>query len=151
MPDVRALLDSAVFVYAVGGPHPYRQPCRRIVAALGRGGLTADASVEAVQEFCHQRVRRTGDREATARLARQVSGLCTLHDVTVADLRTALDLFERHPALQVRDALHAATALTRGIAAIVSPDTAFDAVAGLERIDPEAYAADLGSDGFEET
>ena len=139
----RVLIDSAVFIYAVGADHPYRAPCRRLVAALGRDALKGEASVEAVQEFLHQRVRRTGDRAAAVRLAHHVAGLCPLHDVTVGDLRTALELFSQHDRLQARDAAHAATAVNRGISAIVSPDEGFDGLAHLQRIDPVAAAASL--------
>jgi len=45
--------------------------------------------------------------------------------------------------LSARDALHAATALNRGVPTIVSPDEAFDDVPQLERIDPLRAAARL--------
>ena len=38
--------------------------------------------------------------------------------------------------LRVRDAVHAATALRRGISIILSADHDFDDIAGLERLDP---------------
>lgn len=139
----RALIDSAVFVYAVGTDHRYREPSRLIVHALARNDFQGEASVEVVQEFLHQRVRRTGDRVDAVRLARHVAGLCPLHDVTVADLRMALELFGRHDALQARDAIHAATAVNRGITAIISPDTDFDGLEQLLRIDPVDAASAL--------
>ena len=46
-------------------------------------------------------------------------------------------------ALQMRDAIHAATALNRGIDLILSPDTGFDDVEGLERLDPMDAEATL--------
>jgi uncharacterized protein len=139
----RVLLDSAIFIYAVGTEHPLREPCRRLVDALGRDLVLGEASVEAVQEFLHQRVRRTGDRAGAVRLARHVAGLCPLHDVTVGDLRTALELFGQHERLHVRDALHAATALNRGIPLIVSPDPGFDGLAHLRRVEPAEAAASV--------
>jgi predicted nucleic acid-binding protein len=42
----------------------------------------------------------------------------------------------RAPGLDVADAVSAATALNRGIGAILSADRDFDAVPELERIDP---------------
>jgi predicted nucleic acid-binding protein len=45
-------------------------------------------------------------------------------------------LLEAHPELDVADCVHAATALNRGLDAILSPDRAFDSVSGLERVDP---------------
>lgn len=37
-----------------------------------------------------------------------------------------------------RDAVHAATALEAGISVIVSPDSDFDGIDGLSRIDPKS-------------
>lgn len=136
----RVLLDTAVFVYAVGGEHPLREPSRTLVHALAEQRFEGEASVELVQEFLHQRARRTGDRRGAAEHARQVAALCVLHDVTPEDLRLALDLFGGHERLHARDAIHAATARNRGIGVIISPDDAFDEVAGLERM-PVAAAA----------
>lgn len=132
----RFFLDTAVFLYAVGGEHRYREPCRRLVDLLAAGALRGEASVELVQEFADVRSRRSGDRAAAAREARDVAALCTLHEVTRSDLLLALSLFRSLPRLEMRDALHAATALERGVFTIVSPDRAFDEVAGLERLDP---------------
>jgi len=143
----RALLDSAVFIYAVGVEHHYRNSCRALVDGLARQAFDGEASVEAVQEFLHQRARRTGDRAQAASSAGHVSVLCVLHDVTVGDLRLALDLFRAHERLHARDALHAATALNRGIGTIISPDDAFEGVDGLQRLDPVAAARRLPQRG----
>jgi uncharacterized protein len=141
---IRFLYDTAVFVCAVGVDHPYREPCRAIVRAARDDRLRGEASVELVHEYAHLLLRRHGDRARAATEARAVWRLCTLHDATVDDLRRAVALFERH-ALGGRDALHAATALNRGIPAVLTPDSAFDGLPGLERIDPTDALARLTS------
>jgi predicted nucleic acid-binding protein len=132
----RFLYDTAVFVYAIGGDHPYRAPCREIVGRAARGELAGEASVDLVQEFLHQRARRTGDRQEAVRRARLLPALCRLHDFDRRDLVRALDLFATNDALHARDAGFAAVALNREIGVILSPDQAFDAVPGLRRVDP---------------
>lgn len=132
----RFLYDTAVFVYAVGTPHRYRDPCRAIVERAGRHELSGEASIELVQEFAHVRLRRGGGRRETLALARAVADVCELHDFERRDLPLMMSLLEHHAGLHARDAVHAATALNRGIDAILSPDAAFDVVPGLERIDP---------------
>jgi predicted nucleic acid-binding protein len=47
-----------------------------------------------------------------------------------------MTLFGAHDGLDFRNAVLIATALNRGIDAIVSPDRDFEEVGGLERIDP---------------
>jgi predicted nucleic acid-binding protein len=125
----------------VGGEHPYRDPCRVIIERARRGGLSGEASVDLVQEFTHQRARRTGDRRDAVRRARLIPELCRLHDVERSDLPLALTLFGDHAALSARDAVFAAIALNRGIDRILSPDRAFDGIPGLKRVDPLDEAA----------
>lgn len=138
----RFLWDTAVFVYAVGRDHPLRDPCRDLVRAARDGRLRGEASVELVQEYAHLVLRRTGDRPHAARQARAVWRLCTLHDLTIDDLDRAIQLLER-TSLGGRDAVHAATALNRGISVVVTPDQAFTSVEGLERVDPTDALARL--------
>lgn len=106
------------------------------MAQAASGDLLGEASVDLVQEFLHQRARRTGDRQEAVRRAGLIPSLCRLHDVERRDLVLALELFDRTPALDARDAAFAAVALNRGIAIILSPDRAFDGVDGLQRVDP---------------
>lgn len=144
----RFLFDTAVFLYAVGAEHKYQRPCRHLVELASRDQIRGEASVELVQEFVHVRARRSGDRLGATRDAEDVASLCVLHEVTELDLHLALSLFRTNSAIQMRDAIHAATALNRGIDAIVSPDRGFDDIEGLERLDPtEAVAILTVQDG----
>lgn len=132
----RFLYDTSIFVYALGGDHPYREPCRQVVHRATAGELQGEASADLLQEFAHQRFRRTGDREGAAKMTRNVAMLVWLHPLEPGDVRRGIDLFEAHPQLDARDAVFAALALNRGIDAILATDRAFDDVDGLERIDP---------------
>ncbi len=143
MTPPRVLLDTAVFVYAVGGEHRYREPCVALLDPDTLYRYGGEASVQAIQELLHQRVRRTGDRVGAVEVARAMAQLCTLHELTPDDLRVGLELYRRTPQLSGRDALHAATAINRGITTIVSPDPDFDGVVQLTRLDPIDAAAQL--------
>lgn len=132
----RVLLDSAIFIYAVGAEHAYREPCRDLLTALAAERYQGAASVLAVEEVLHQRARRTGDRASAGRVAGNIVDLCPLHELTRADVVTGLRLYGLGPRLHARDALHAATALNRDIPVIISPDHAFDDVPDLQRLDP---------------
>jgi len=135
---IRFLYDTAVFVYAVGQDHPYRDPCRRIVAAARDGTVAGEASVELVHELVHVLVRRGGDRAKALRLAGAAAELARLHEFSPSDLPLVMTLLGEHAALDARDAVFAATALNRGISLILSPDRAYDQIPGLERLDPAA-------------
>lgn len=133
----RFLFDTAVFVYARGRDHPYREPCRRLVVAARDGLISGEASIELVQEYAHLLRRRGMDGPAVREEARAVAALCVLHAFGTSELRIALNLVASVAGLGVRDAVHAATAFHLGIPMIVSPDRSFDGVAGLQRVTPE--------------
>lgn len=132
----RFLYDTSIFVYALGIDHPYRDPCREVVRRAAAGELQGEASTDLLQELAHQRLRRTGNRTAAAKAARNVAKLAWWHPVEPNDVQRGLDLFETRSDLGARDAVFAAVALNRGIDAILTTDRGFEEVAGLERIDP---------------
>ena len=131
------LVDTAVFAYALGGSHPMKQACARVVAAAGDGDIELHASVEMIQELVFHRMRRT-DRLTAVRQARDAAAVCVLHEFDEAVLYRALELIAASDSLGGRDAVHAATALHHGLESILSPDHAFDQVVGLSRTDPPA-------------
>jgi uncharacterized protein len=135
----RFLFDTGVFVYALGGEHSYRDPCRAILREVQSRRLGAEASIELVHEFAYVRLRRVGsraDRADATRAVRAIARSLSLHTVELGDLERALDLWSEHERLDVRDAIFAAQALNRGIEVILSPDRDFDGIPGLQRIDP---------------
>ncbi len=137
----RFLYDTNVFVYALGAEHPYREPCRALVASQREELVRGEASIALVQEFCQQRWRQTRDRGRSAADAAGLAAALILHEVTRSDLTAALDLYAGHDRLDPLDAVYAAAALNRGIDVIVSADRAFEGVRGLERVDPLDVAA----------
>ncbi len=136
----RFVYDTSVFVYALGAEHRYRDPCRRILELAREGHLLGAASTELVQEFVFVRTRRVGRAKAVAD-ARAVAGVCRLSPLGEHELDVALALFQDVERLQMRDAIHAATALVMGAEAILSVDRDFDGVPGLHRVDPADAAA----------
>ena len=60
----------------------------------------------------------------------------------------ALVFVQPRPTLSVSDAIHAATALRHGIGLVVSADSDFDGIPGIERVDPldDARLAALAND-----
>jgi predicted nucleic acid-binding protein len=132
----RFLFDTSVFVYALGGEHRYREPCRAVMDDGAQGLLSAEASVELIHEFAYVRCRRGISRLMASKDALEIAGTSRLHTVTPSDVERALELWCEHARLDMRDAIFAAQALNRGIDAILSPDRDFDGIPGLERIDP---------------
>ena len=131
-------IDTAILMYAAGAEHPLRAPCQAIVRAVGAGTVEAVTSAEVIQELLH-RCAAIGRRGEGADLAAAALDLfAPVLPITQALMRRVPELLRRYPDLSARDAIHVATCLHEGIAEIVSPDRAFDAVPGLRRLDPAA-------------
>lgn len=141
---MRVLLDSNVIVYATGREHPYREPCRTILAAGGDGRLALEASALAVQEVAHLRLRRDVDPLVVAREVQALVRLCRIWSLDGDALLDTAGLLSGQHDLAMADAVHAATALRSGLGAIVSADQVFDALDGVRRIDPADLADQLG-------
>jgi predicted nucleic acid-binding protein len=129
------LLDTAVLVYAVGEPHPLREPCRTLLAAHAEGRVVATTTIEVIREFIHIRSRRRPRTDAVILARHYLDALDPLM-TSASEFRRGLDLFEKHPGLGAFDSVLCGVALERGAEALVSADRALASIPGLRWIDP---------------
>lgn len=134
-------LDTNVFMYAAGAPHPCKEPCVRVLADVENGDLHAAINTEVLQELLYRysHLRIPGKGVELCRMVLEYP--VVILSVTERDLRVAIDLYGSSEAhgVQPRDAVHAATMLNHGITRVISADRAFDLFEQLVRIDPTAY------------
>jgi predicted nucleic acid-binding protein len=131
----RVYLDSNIVLYAIGEESRFRNPCRRLLQSVVNRDLVGETSVLTVQDVVHHRQRR-GDVAPVAH-GRDVLSICSVaHPLDTSVVRMALSLMDGRPGLGTADAIHVATALAHGIETVISADADFDAVAGIERVDP---------------
>ena len=110
-------IDVNVIMYAAGAPHPYKDPCVRILTDIENGRLNAAINTEILQELLY-RYSRLNLAQKGIRLCREVMQLpLTVLPVSESDLRLAVTLFETSHAagLRPRDAIHAATMQNNGL------------------------------------
>ncbi len=139
------LFDTTVFVYAVGAPHPYREPCRAILQRAQANVRLGAAGVGVLHELAHITLRRTGNRTLARARAAQAGEICAdVYECDRRDMDAALDLLVSHGRLGVADAVTAATALNRGVGSVLSADRDFDGIPGIERVDPADERAVAG-------
>jgi predicted nucleic acid-binding protein len=120
-------VDSNLFIYAVGRPHPLRDEARVFFAAAGREGMPLATSAEVLQELLHVYlpVQRVATLDAALELAsRSVDRVLPVEAADVAQARTLLD---EHPALAARDLLHLAVCRRHGITDIKTFDRGLQA------------------------
>jgi len=129
-------LDTNIFLCAIGGDGPYREPCRQVLGAVGRGALDGVTSSEVLQEILHVRARRIDMKDATT-AARCAAGIVAdVLPISADDVLDACGLLDSHPNLGARDALHVAVMKNARIGLLVSVDRDFDVIKTLKRLDP---------------
>jgi predicted nucleic acid-binding protein len=121
----RVFLDANVFLYAVGGEGPHRQPCRDLLQAVGDGGLEAVTNTEVLQEILHVRARRLGIKDAVVAV-RAASDL----------VREVLPVRRDDHGLGARDALHAAVMKNGSLHLLVSVDGDFAVLKEIKCLSP---------------
>ncbi len=132
------VLDTTVLIYAKGGDHPLRDPCRTLMDAVVAKSVEATTTPEVIQEFAHVRARRTGRAVATTEALDLVGALAPLLTIDAASLTLGLRLYVETPVIGSFDAVLAAAAITLAADALVSADRGLAQVKGLTHIDPAA-------------
>ena len=130
------VLDTMILAYAMGAEHRLKEPCRRLIQAIGDGNIRATTTPEAIQEFVHVRSRRRPRREAASLGRSYADLLAPLVTVDGTTLFEGLGVFERSRKVGAFDAILAAATIGAGAEALVSADRSFDEIRGLTRWDP---------------
>ena len=140
---VLILLDTNIFIYAHGSPHPYKEPCRHLLDRMVESAQQYNIDVELLQEIMHVYNSR-GDRAFGFAVFDILSDL--FHNpfpIDRSEVVLARQVLERYPALSPRDAIHAAVVSTQHLEGIVTTDAAFGQISGLTVYDPIALASEL--------
>ncbi len=121
-------------MYLVGAAHPHKSDAQRLLEKLvsERHRLVTDAEV--LQEILHRYVaidRRDAIQPAFDALLGVVDQVLPI-DGTVAERAKQIVLGKRH--LSARDAVHLAVMERHGIEQILTFDSGFDRVPGIQRI-----------------
>ena len=122
------VVDTNVFMYAVGRPHPLREPARKFFAESNRNHTLLCTSAEVLQELAHayNPVGRLETLDAALSLAAK-SGV-KVWPLEDKDVTLARQLHEQHPTLKARDLCHLASCRRRGVSEIMTFDQSLQAV-----------------------
>ncbi len=123
-------VDTNVFMYAVGRPHPLREEARAFFQDTLDRATPLVTSAEVLQELMHAYlpVERFGTLDAAFSLA--AGRISTVWPVEEEDVRFARVLVDRYPQLGARDLLHLASCQRRGVRTIKTFDRGLKAAAG---------------------
>ena len=115
-------VDTNVFMYAVGSPHPLQRPAREFFHECGQSRAPLCTSAEVLQELLHAYLpaRRPQTLDAAMALIEGAGvGVWALEE---ADIALARQLYGRHPYLAARDLCHLASCRRRGVREIKTFD-----------------------------
>ena len=121
-------VDSNVFMYVVGRPHPLRENARAFFAEALNDQSRLCTSAEVVQEMLHYYlpVGRIGTLDAALSLIERTR--TEVWPLELEDVTLARQLQEQLPALTARDLCHLACCRRRGVREIKTFDRALGAV-----------------------
>lgn len=99
-------VDSNVFIYAVGKPHPLKNEAQDFFLTSSKQGKRLATSAEVLQELLHVYlpVGRLTTLDAALELA--TKGVDRVIPISSETVLLARDLADRHPGLTARDLLH---------------------------------------------
>jgi predicted nucleic acid-binding protein len=135
MPSI--FLDTNIPMYAAGAAHALKQPSIDTLRLVEKAPGSFITNAEVLQEILHRYVsiqRWQQGRRVLLRFSNLMRG--RTEPVYSDDVVRAAELADRYPRLDARDLLHTAVMHRLGVRLIVSADTKFDSVAGIERLDP---------------
>jgi len=116
-------VDSNVFMYAVGRPHPLKTAAREFFLAAYANGTLLYTSAEVLQELAHAYLP-VGRQETFDAAMELMSGAgIEVWPLEAADVMLARQLHQRHPELQARDLCYLASCQRRGADQIMTFDT----------------------------
>lgn len=128
------LLDSNIPMYLIGAAHPNKL---RAQALLERAVVDAErlvTDVEVLQEILHRyaAIRRREAIQPAFDVLLQV--VDAVFGIDLQDVERAKAIVAERAGLSARDAIHVAVMERHGVGRIMSFDSGFDAVPGVERV-----------------
>ena len=123
-------VDTNVFMYAVGRPHPLQKSAQDFFIEASRSGATLCTSAEVMQEMAHEYLPTGRLQTFDAALALIERASVEVWPLEEADMALARRLHEQYPTLQARDLCHLASCRRRGVREIKTFDRTLIAISG---------------------
>ena len=123
-------VDTNLFMYAVGRPHPLRDPAQEFFVQANRNGTPLCTSAEVLQELVHAYLPVARIETLDAAMALIRGSRMEVWPLEEEDVTLARQLHEQFSGLSPRDLCHLASCRRRGVTQIKTFDHALRAVTG---------------------
>ncbi len=121
-------VDTNLFMYAVGRPHPLRDPAQEFFVQANRNGTPLCTSAEVLQELVHAYLPVARIETLDAAMALIRGSRMEVWPLEEEDVTLARQLHEQFSGLSPRDLCHLASCRRRGVSRIKTFDHALRAV-----------------------
>lgn len=129
-------LDSNIIMYTIGGSHPLKAPCIKILEKIRNTIIQVCTNTEVFQEILY-RYYSIENKEIGHKACKLLEDIADpIFPVSHHDIVKAMSLLQQYN-IPVRDAIHVATMLNNDIRQIISTDTHFDNIPEIKRIQPK--------------
>lgn len=129
-------VDTNIFIYASGDPHPYKEPSKHILERIAQNQLKAVTNTEVLQEILHRYCVIKDRARGFTIFDDCIKIIPVILPITKQDISKAREILQEYPLLEARDATHAAVMFNRGIKTICSYDKHYDQIKELKRVEP---------------
>ena len=126
-------VDTNVFMYAVGRPHPLRSAAREFFVESQLNHAPLCTSAEVLQELLHVYVPVSRLDALDAALSLIARSRVEVWPLELEDVTLARQLIDQFPTLGARDLCHLASCRRRGVSEIKTFDQGLRGVAGPKR------------------
>ena len=123
-------VDTNIFMYAVGRPHPLRTAARDFFLTCNGDRTPLCTSAEVLQELVHAYLPVARLDALDAAMALLVRSRVQVWPLEDEDVTLARQLHEQFPALGPRDLCHLASCRRRGVSKVMTFNQALRAVTG---------------------
>ena len=121
-------VDTNVFMYAVGRPHPLREPAREFFVKSNRTRTPMFTSAEVLQEMAHAYLPVGRLETLDAAMSLVARSRVEVWPLEEEDVVLARQLHEQYPTLGARDLCHLASCRRRGVNKLKTFDQALRGV-----------------------
>ena len=127
-------VDSNIPMYLVGAEHPHKRDAERAIERLIVGGTRMVTDAEVLQEILH-RYAAIGRKDAVQPAFDALLGVVDeVFSIELSDVERAKTILLDSDRRSSRDALHLAIMKNHRVTSILSFDSGFDGIPGIERI-----------------
>ena len=123
-------VDTNLFMYAVGRPHPLRDRARKFFVEVNRNRTPLCTSAEVLQELVHAYLPVARIEALDAAMALVLRSRVEVWPLEEEDVTLARQLHQQYSSLSPRDLCHLASCRRRGVSEIKTFDHALRAVLG---------------------